>query len=252
MAPAARVGDSTTHGTPLSPGPGSPNVMIGGQPAWRATIDQHACPASNISGADGVGAVMMGSPTVLINTQMACRQMDLVIEKPGLAMGPINPITMGCATVIIGDAGTPDAGLLTPGVAPSAADLLNNPVVQTAMDQAWADSQVGDPANRHEEGGWIYMDPATGRITVVRAPVGQQASISLANPPAVPGSVLVGKFHTHPNPTAEGWDPGPSGPDQQVDARHGVPDLIRADDGNHVSGPYSRRGGLGGGPTFPP
>jgi len=33
--PAARVGDSTAHGGPLAPGPGSTNVMIGGQPAWR-------------------------------------------------------------------------------------------------------------------------------------------------------------------------------------------------------------------------
>ncbi|MDB6077162.1 MAG: motif protein [Akkermansiaceae bacterium] len=33
--PAARVTDSTAHGTPLSPGPGSLNVLIGGLPAWR-------------------------------------------------------------------------------------------------------------------------------------------------------------------------------------------------------------------------
>jgi uncharacterized Zn-binding protein involved in type VI secretion len=33
---AARVGDTTGHGTPLGPGPGSPTVMIGKMPAWRA------------------------------------------------------------------------------------------------------------------------------------------------------------------------------------------------------------------------
>src|SRR5919199_2482791 len=33
--PAARITDLTSHGTPLSPGPGSPNVLIGGLPAWR-------------------------------------------------------------------------------------------------------------------------------------------------------------------------------------------------------------------------
>lgn len=33
--PAARLGDPTAHGGPLAPGPGSTNVMIGGQPAWR-------------------------------------------------------------------------------------------------------------------------------------------------------------------------------------------------------------------------
>lgn len=34
--PAARKLDSTSHGPPLNPGPGSPNVKIGFQPAWRA------------------------------------------------------------------------------------------------------------------------------------------------------------------------------------------------------------------------
>jgi uncharacterized Zn-binding protein involved in type VI secretion len=77
-------------------------VLIGNMPAWRTMIDQHACPAVSISGADGVGSVMMGSPTVLINNQMACRLGDIVVEKPGLAMGPANPIIMGEMTVMIG------------------------------------------------------------------------------------------------------------------------------------------------------
>jgi uncharacterized Zn-binding protein involved in type VI secretion len=34
--PAARVDDMTEHGTPLGPGPGSDNVLIGGKKAWRA------------------------------------------------------------------------------------------------------------------------------------------------------------------------------------------------------------------------
>src|SRR5262245_9061485 len=33
--PAARMNDMTGHGSALVPGPGSPNVRIGGQPAWR-------------------------------------------------------------------------------------------------------------------------------------------------------------------------------------------------------------------------
>ena len=36
MPPAARMTDPTTHGIPLNPGPGSPNVVIGFMPAWRA------------------------------------------------------------------------------------------------------------------------------------------------------------------------------------------------------------------------
>ncbi len=36
MPLAARVSDSTGHGTPMTPGPGSLDVMIGFLPAWRA------------------------------------------------------------------------------------------------------------------------------------------------------------------------------------------------------------------------
>jgi len=67
----------------------------------------------------------------------------------------------------------------------------------------------------------------------------------------VSGHIVVGVFHTHPNPSGEGWEPGPSEADCYADERDGVPDLIRADNGIHVSGPESRRGGLGGGPGFP-
>ena len=45
--PAARVGDITSHGTPLGPGPGCPTVLIGGKPAWRAGADSHVCPLSD-------------------------------------------------------------------------------------------------------------------------------------------------------------------------------------------------------------
>ncbi len=110
MPPAARIADPTTHGSPLAPGPGSTNVIIGGVPAWRAQIDQHACPAVSITGPDGVGSVMMGSATVFINNMMATRMGDIVVEKPGLAMGPMNPIVMGCPTVLIGDSGMGSQG----------------------------------------------------------------------------------------------------------------------------------------------
>ncbi len=95
------------------------------------------------------------------------------------------------------------------------------------------------------------MNIVTGGITVERATAGNQASVDLSAPPTVKDSVIVGKFHTHPNPTSDGWDPGPSDGDRKADERHGVPDLILADDGIHVSGPTSRRGGLGRAPGFP-
>ena len=115
--PAARVTDPTTHGSPLSPGPGSPNVLIGGLPAWRTIVDQHACPATSVTGPDGVGNVIIGSPSVFINNQMACRIQDIVVEKPGLAMGPVNPIAVGCPTVLIGEAGSGQPAAVSPAAA---------------------------------------------------------------------------------------------------------------------------------------
>ena len=44
-------------------------------------------------------------------------------------------------------------------------------LVQQALEQAWNDSLPGDPVQRHEEGGWIYMDNTTGIVMVRRPPV---------------------------------------------------------------------------------
>ena len=97
MAMAARIGDTTSHGSPLGPGPGSANVLIGSQPAWRAASDTHVCPL-----VDGVkphvgGVVAVGSMTVLINNLPAVRQGDMITEA-----GAPNSIVMGCTTVLIG------------------------------------------------------------------------------------------------------------------------------------------------------
>ena len=139
-----------------------------------------------------------------------------------------------------------------PDRAPTADELGKHPLIQAALEQAWSDSMPDDPERRHEEGGWIYLDTTTGEISIRRALAGAQAELNLANPPIVPGSLIVGIFHTHLNPSSEGWDPRPTEEDRKADERDGVPDLIRADDGIHVSGPESRRGGLVGGPGYPP
>jgi hypothetical protein len=135
--------------------------------------------------------------------------------------------------------------------APSKGDLLSDPTVQATMEQAWIDSDAADPARRHEEGGWIYMDTSSGTLETRRAPSGAGDSIDLGIPPAIDGSVIVGTFHTHPNPIAEGWEPGPSMDDAIAAMFSGVPWLIRAEDGYHVIGPEMRRGGLTGNPGYP-
>jgi len=85
----------TAHGTPLT-GASSPNVLIGGQPAWRVG-DVHTCPLSTGPVPHVGGSAPMGSTTVLINNMPAARQGDTIVEN-----GPPNTITMGCPTVIIG------------------------------------------------------------------------------------------------------------------------------------------------------
>lgn len=95
--PAARMGDSTSHGTPLSPGPGSSNVLIGGQPAWRVALDFHTCPLVTVLVPHVGGVVAMGSMTVLINGMPAARVGDQVVEA-----GPPNAIVMGASDVLIG------------------------------------------------------------------------------------------------------------------------------------------------------
>ena len=139
-----------------------------------------------------------------------------------------------------------------PTQAPTAAELLAHAAVIQALVEAWADAQVDDPTDRHEEGGWVYLDLSTGVIVTRRAPAGTQSRLSLANPPLLPNHVIVGTFHTHPNPASEGWETGPSIQDEQAANYSGVPWLIRAEDGDHSTGPLSRRGGLGGGPGYPP
>lgn len=95
--PAARLGDLTAHGGPLQPGPASPDVLIGGRPAWRAQKDLHICPLATPN-PHGGGVVDGGSNTVLINGSPAARIGELVKETTG---GP-DPIAGADFTVLIG------------------------------------------------------------------------------------------------------------------------------------------------------
>lgn len=95
--PAARVGDITSHGTPLGPGPGCPTVLISGQLAWRAGTDFHVCPLFDGPKPHVGGVVAVGSMTVMIGGLPAARQGDMVVEA-----GAPNAIALGAPTVMIG------------------------------------------------------------------------------------------------------------------------------------------------------
>jgi hypothetical protein len=55
----------------------------------------------------------------------------------------------------------------------NAAFILNDPVVRTALRQAWEDSRPG-PTGGHEEGGFVLRDLA-GNLSVERWSHGQQS-----------------------------------------------------------------------------
>ncbi len=67
--PAARIGDMTAHGGPLAPGPPSPTVIIGGQPAWwgcsaaalAAIMSAVATAAADIAKASAASAAAKGT-----------------------------------------------------------------------------------------------------------------------------------------------------------------------------------------------
>jgi uncharacterized Zn-binding protein involved in type VI secretion len=118
--PAARLGDLTSHGSPLL-GPACPTVLIGGKPAWRMG-DQHTCPIPNApppvcSGTPhGPGITTAvpdgGSGMVLIGGKPAARVGDFVTEPGAIVpFPPLNNIMPpGEPTVLIGmGAGGPPA-----------------------------------------------------------------------------------------------------------------------------------------------
>ena len=137
-------------------------------------------------------------------------------------------------------------------LAPTVDELLKNNLVQEALEQAWLDSLSDDPTRRHEEGGWVYANLLTGEVLIQRAPAGAASAMDLNHPPTIAACAVVATFHTHPHPSAEGWLAEPSAGDIRLAMAQGVPCFIRAEDGIHVTGPETRRGGMVGGPGFPP
>ena len=111
-------------------------------------------------------------------------------------------------------------------------DLHTHPLIAAEMNRAWQESQAGDPAARHEEGGYIVriLDLSYG---VDRWPRGDRSRIF--PPPLQVGNryndrVVIAAFHTHPNPPLdeEGreWDQGPSESDRRWHARKLLPGFV--------------------------
>ena len=94
-APAARVGDPTAHGGVIT-GPGCATVLIGNMPA--------SVIGDIVSGAVCVGAITMGSATVLISGRSAAYLTSQVTGANPATGVPVTTAVAspGCPTVIIG------------------------------------------------------------------------------------------------------------------------------------------------------
>ena len=93
--PAARVGDTTSHGGAVV-GPGAPTVLIAGAPAARVG-DMATCPLATNQVPHVGGPIQAGVPTVLIGGLPAARMGSAVIEQ-----GAVSAIVSGAPTVVIG------------------------------------------------------------------------------------------------------------------------------------------------------
>jgi hypothetical protein len=93
--------------------------------------------------------------------------------------------------------------------------ILSNPVVRLSLQLAWQDSVTGTSGG-HEEGGFVVQD-ASGQLSIVRWPKGEQNSILLPPHPncRIENKVIVASFHTHPN-TGEDYLQEPSETDKRA------------------------------------
>jgi hypothetical protein len=83
--------------------------------------------------------------------------------------------------------------------------------VKAGLDEAWEGSQWQVHPDRGfiERGGWIYMNKATGRLSVYIKPMEARdyaTGVYLENPPSKRGSIIVGDFHTHPEKGGDDQD----------------------------------------------
>src|SRR5262245_33197708 len=99
--------------------------------------------------------------------------------------------------------------------APTVTEMLTVPLIRDELDAAWYDSLPGDPARRHEQGGWVYFSSVQLDYQIRRSAAGGQAFLDLDDPPEIAGYFVVATYHTHPNPASEGWHTGPSREDTE-------------------------------------
>jgi hypothetical protein len=107
-----------------------------------------------------------------------------------------------------------------------AVDIVKNPIVQAALNQAWNDSLPDELEARHEEGGWIIQNSAGGlRIQrcpsgAVPAPDSTDMTMVVCDAKVGPNEQPAAFFHTHPGPEVDEngnrWQNDPSTDDREA------------------------------------
>ncbi|HKQ46691.1 MAG TPA: DUF4329 domain-containing protein [Phycisphaerae bacterium] len=105
---------------------------------------------------------------------------------------------------------------------------MTDSFIKSELARAWRESDLDEPVNRHEEGGYIVMNDE-GAWAVERSPPGGQSRVV---PPPLDASQryngmrVVGTFHTHPNPLIDElgreWEQAPSESDRRWHRRRGI------------------------------
>lgn len=173
MPPAARVTDMTSHGTPLTPGPGSLTVMIGFMPAWRAL------PA-------GIGGGL----------EAASQKMDQFMQKPVMTPADATPLLAQISADLV-QAGADAAGEGNPagvGAAAGGTGALNG--TNAALTATWTTASAvpgGQPAANTAYTEGIKAAAATAASSLFAAVAGMTDShicpIPCPIPPHGPGVV---------------------------------------------------------------
>ena len=119
-------------------------------------------------------------------------------------------------------------------------DVVNDPVVRAALDDAWRASHEGAPGE-HEEGGFVFQchgGPTGYETRIQRWPAGTSEHSAVQRGPEPPdGCRAVAFFHTHPGGAGdpEFDNDHPSDNDQNFATRYGLPGIIRFGEGSDPS-----------------
>ncbi len=156
--PAARLGDVTSHGGTIILG--APTVLIGGMPAARIA-DMQVCPLITVLVPHVGGPITLGSSGVLIGGMPAARMNDMAT-----CVGPPTTVALGCATVLIGEAGGGGGGGSGSGAAADAKMGAHSALVGEPGPQEegphWFESKFEDSAGNPVTGVHYEVEDVDG------------------------------------------------------------------------------------------